>query len=119
MKTKLVITIVTMFLFLSTMIKGQSNTNFFGKWKFQAPDAPEEAASGNIIIKPDSAIILLSTGEKYSSDWVRENGDSLVFESQMQDGVVRVSLKINDNSNMTGIANWGIGETPILLKKEE
>jgi hypothetical protein len=94
-------------------------TDYKGTWKFEAPDAPQETANGTIIFTADSAITIFNTGERFKSSWLKVKNDSILFESQINDGVVQVSLKMNDNNSMTGTANWGIGESSLILKKQD
>lgn len=115
-----------LFLFLSTFIVllfpghiYSQITDYKGRWKFEAPDAPQETANGTIIFTADSALTIFNTGERIKSTWFKVKNDSILFESQINDGVVHVSLKMTDDNRMTGTANWGIGESSLILKKQD
>lgn len=111
--------LITTFLIFS--IPANSNVqlpDFTGRWKFEAPDAPPEASTGIMVFTADSAITIFNSGERFFSELFQTKGDSILFETQVDDGIVRVMLKMNSTSTMSGKAVWDIGETPIFLKKE-
>lgn len=110
--------LLTFILFVSVRSYSQVG-DYTGTWKFEAPDAPQEALTGTIVFTADSAITIFNSGDRFKSNWLKINNDSILFESQTDDGVVHVSLKMTSNNSMTGKADWGIGETPLMLKKQD
>jgi len=90
---------------------------YTGKWKFEAPDAPEGSTKGDIEIKPDVVIMTFDEAIVFSSNWVRFRNDSIIYQTVFEAATVVFSLKIVDKYKMTGKAVWQDGESEFILTK--
>lgn len=95
----------------------QIKDNYTGDWSFEAPDAPEGSTAGKIVIQANAVIMSFDEDQEYPSSWVRVRNDSIIYQTDFDQATVLFSLKVNDESNMTGKAVWSHGETAIVLKK--
>jgi len=119
MKNRFTHLVLAVILLLSvSFIPGvQINDNYTGKWKFEAPDAPEGSTSGNILIKTNIVVMSFDDFEEFPSSWVRFRNDSIIYETSFDLATVLFSLRVVDKNNMKGKAVWKDGETEITLKK--
>lgn len=90
---------------------------FTGKWKFEAPDAPEGSTEGEIEIKPDVVIMRFDGSVEFPSNWVKFRNDSIIYQTVFDAATVVFSVKIVDKNNMSGKAVWEEGETPFVMTK--
>lgn len=115
-KTK-VIVLAGLFLFSAFAVRAQIGDSYTGKWKFEAPNAPEGSTKGNIEIQPNSVIMTFDDMVQFPSSWVKVRNDSILYETAFDLAKVQFSLKAVDNNNMTGKAVWEGGESLVTLKK--
>src|SRR5512133_4138783 len=54
---------------------------YTGKWKFEAPDAPEGSTKGDIEIKPDAIIMTFDEAIDFPSNWVKFRNDSIIYQT--------------------------------------
>jgi hypothetical protein len=93
-----------------------------GKWKFEAPYAPEGYTSGTIEVgladkKYSVAMYFTSNETKYSGEMVRYENDTLTFNVLVEGNDVVVTLKLEDLTKMAGKAVYSEGEVPLTLTK--
>jgi hypothetical protein len=103
----------------SSIIRAQSLKELAGEWQFDAPNAPEGSTFGNVIIKNDTVTMVFEGAQRFPSDWVKVKQDSVIYQTSFESDVVRFSLKVVDDQNMSGKAVWQDGETPITLKRKK
>ena len=111
--------------FLSVIgVSGQiANKNHSaGTWKFDAPYAPEGYSSGTIVIgfteKKDTATMSFGTGEyKLGGENVKVVNDSVLFSIFLEGQDIKVMLKVNNDTLMSGKAVYSEGEVPLTLTK--
>ncbi len=111
--------------FLSVIgVSGQiaAKSQSAGTWKFAAPYAPEGYSSGTIIIgsaeKKDTATMSFGTGEyKLPGENVRVVDDSVLFSIFLEGQDIKVMLKVESDTLMSGKAVYSEGEVPLTLNK--
>jgi hypothetical protein len=114
------------FLFLSFIsVNGQDNskkTGMTGTWKFDAPYAPEGYTSGIIVIgleeqKHTTSMSFTGSENKLSGEMIKVRNDSILFSVYMEGQDIKVLLKIEDETKMSGKAVYSEGEVPLTLTK--
>jgi hypothetical protein len=93
-----------------------------GTWKFAAPYAPEGYSSGTIVIgspeKKDTATMSFGTGEyKLPGENVKVINDSVLFSIFLEGQDIKVMLKVDSDTSMSGKAVYSEGEVPLLLNR--
>jgi hypothetical protein len=120
------LTILVLFMIIGiTAISAQTTKSKIdpeGTWKFEAPYAPEGYTSGTIVVgKADqkSTATMSFTGSEYklSGEKVTVVNDTLKFSVILEGQDIRVSLKIENGTKMTGKAVYSEGEVPLTLTK--
>ena len=125
MKNKVLALLVISILSVLT-VNGQNNvkkSNPVGTWKFEAPYAPEGYGSGTISIgieKEKHTTTMSFTGNDYKipGEKVSVTNDSILFSVYVEGQDVKVVLKIEDETKMSGKAVYSEGEVPLTLTKE-
>jgi hypothetical protein len=100
----------------------KSKFNSVGSWKFDAPYAPEGYSSGTITIgsaeKKDTATMSFGTGEyKLGGENVKLVNDSVLFSIFLEGQSIKVMLKVDSDTSMSGKAIYSEGEVPLTLSK--
>jgi hypothetical protein len=100
----------------------QSKPNPIGTWKFAAPYAPEGYSSGTIILgfseQKHTATMAFSGSEyKIPAENVKAVNDSVLFSIFLEGQDVKVMLKIENDTNMSGKAVYSEGEVPLALSR--
>jgi hypothetical protein len=95
-----------------------------GKWKFEAPYAPEGFTSGTIDVKfadekYTTSISFPASGYSLTGDKAKVEKDTLVFTDYVEGQEVVVHLKADSDQKMTGKAVYFEGEIPLTLTREE
>ena len=121
-KTILYVLLIIISLQLLTAQKNQVKLNPVGSWKFESPYSPEGYTSGTIVIglaeqKYSSTIYFTGNENKIIGEKVRVVNDSILFSVLIQEQDVKVLLKIEDASKMTGKAIYSDGVVPLTLTK--
>jgi hypothetical protein len=103
--------------------KPVTGKNPSGKWKFEAPYAPEGYTSGIIeLTLADNAYSnsISFTGNDYKipADKTKVEQDSISFSINVEGNDVSVSLKIEEANKMSGKALYAGGEIPLILTRE-
>jgi len=94
-----------------------------GKWKFEAPYAPEGFTTGIIEVsfadnKYSSAISFAGSDYIIPGDKTKVESDTVTFVVIVEGNEVAVSLKAENDAKMTGKAVYSEGEIPLTLTKE-
>ena len=102
---------------------GTTKTNPVGKWKFEAPTAPEGYKTGNIIIsftenKYSAAVSMTGSDYLIPGDKTKVENDTLSFILLLEGTEIAIRLKSESNTKMTGIAIAPDGEIPLTLTKD-
>jgi hypothetical protein len=124
MKSKILTLLVISFLSVIS-VSGQNNNkknNPVGTWKFEAPYAPEGYTSGTIVVgtaEQKTTTTMSFTGSEYklTGEKVRAVKDSVLFSIFLEGQDVKVMLKLESDSKMTGKAVYSEGEVPLTLTK--
>lgn len=112
--------------FLSIVaVSGQNSTkktNPVGTWKFEAPYAPEGYTSGTIAVGLDEqkySTTMVFTGSEYklTGEKVKVANDSVSFSIYLEGQDIKVMLKIENETKMSGKAVYTEGEVPLTLTK--
>jgi hypothetical protein len=105
-------------------VSGQNiiKNNPIGTWKFDAPYAPEGYNSGTIVVgftnmKHTTTMAFSGSEFKYDGENVKAVNDSVLFSIFLQGEDIKVLLKIESDTNMTGKAIYSEGEVPLALSK--
>jgi len=122
---KIFFTILFLFSVLSVMEAQETNTQKkspIGSWKFEAPYAPQGYNNGSISVvsaenKLSATMSFDSMQYQFPAEKVKAVADSLYFSINLEGQSVDVSLKITDNSNMTGKAVYSEGSVPLIVKR--
>jgi len=119
------IVIIMFIVFTLPVLTAQNNqvkNNPVGTWKFEAPYAPEGYASGTIVVgltDQKHTVTMLFTGSenKLAGEKVKAVNDSVLFSIYLEAGDVKVMLKIESDTIMSGKAVYSEGEVPLTLTK--
>jgi len=98
--------------------------NLTGKWKFEAPYAPEGYNTGSIEIsfaedKYSTAISMTGSDYTIPGDKTKVENDTVSFVVLLEGNEIAISLKAESDVKMTGKAVYFEGEIPLTLTKEE
>ena len=125
MKSRLfVLIILTLLSFMTVSGQiGTKKTTPVGTWKFDAPYAPEGFTTGTIIVgftekKYNTTMAFTGNDYKIPGDNVKAGNDSVLFSVYVEGQDVKVQLKIEDDSKMTGKAVYSEGEVPLTLTRD-
>lgn len=94
-----------------------------GKWKFDAPYAPDGYTKGTIDIgfadqKYSATVSFTNTGYSLPGEKIMVQNDSLYFMIRVENTDVNVKLKTEDMLKMTGEAVYIEGTIPLTLTKD-
>jgi hypothetical protein len=118
---------VTALLFLSVIFVSAQTDNVkknpAGKWKFEAAYAPEGYTTGTMQFtyadnKYSSAIMFPASDYKFPGEKVRFVNDSVYFMVYLEGDVIAISLKMENNTKMTGKASYSEGSIPLTLTRQ-
>ncbi|HOW09808.1 MAG TPA: hypothetical protein PLX08_08395 [Bacteroidales bacterium] len=121
-----ILTISVLFLFLSVALSAQNTAKkdtALGRWKFEAPYAPEGFTTGTIEFtfadnRHSSSISFTGNDYKIPGDKTKIEKDTVTFSVVVEGNEVAVTLKIESDSKMTGKAVTYDGEIPLTLTRE-
>lgn len=113
-------------LFSASIVSAQSSKDKIsplGKWKFEAPYAPEGFTTGIIDVsfadnKYSTAISFTGTDYIIPGDKTKVENDSVTFVVLVEGNEVTVNLKAENDAKMTGKAVYSEGEIPLTLTKD-
>ena len=100
----------------------QVKNNPVGTWKFSAPYAPEGYTSGTIVVgfaEQKHTTTMSFTGNEYKlpGENVKAVEDSVLFSVFLEGQDIKVLLKMDSDTNMTGKAVYSEGEVPLALSR--
>jgi hypothetical protein len=121
-----IITLSMLLLFSTSIISAQTSQgkkSHVGKWKFEAPYAPEGYNAGTIEIsfaenKYSTAISLSGADFIIPGNKTKLENDTLSFSVMIDTEEVVVSLKAENDTKMTGKAVYSEGEIPLTLTRD-
>jgi hypothetical protein len=124
MKIKIIV-IVLLTIMSIGVVNAQNNvkkTTPVGTWKFDAPYAPEGYNTGKIVVslenKKFSTTMAFGAGDyKIPGEQVKAVKDSVQFSVFLEGQDIKVFLKQEDDSKMTGKAVYSEGEVPLTLSR--
>ena len=95
-----------------------------GKWKFEAPDAPEGYNSGTIEValagnNYSTSISFSGSDYKIPGEKTKVEKDSVSFVVYVEGNEVSISLKLKEPAKMTGKALYSEGEIPLTLTRQD
>lgn len=125
MKSK-ILSLLVITLFAVSNLSGQvssTKASPLGKWKFEAPYAPEGFTTGIIDVsfadnKYSTAISFAGTDYIIPGDKTKVENDSVTFVVLVEGNEVTVNLKAENDAKMTGKAVYSEGEIPLTLTKD-
>jgi hypothetical protein len=93
-----------------------------GSWKFDAPYAPEGYTTGTIVVgfaeqKFTTTMSFTGTEYKIPGENVKTPGDSVLFSVYLEGQDIKVMLKLESGTKMSGKAVYSEGEVPLTLTK--
>jgi hypothetical protein len=124
MKNKIFALLLISFFYCVT-VSGQNSrqkADPVGKWKFEAPYAPEGYTSGIVEVafaEKQYSTSMTFTGSDYKlvGEKVKFENESLSFTIYVENEGVAISLKMEDGAKMSGKAVYSEGEIPLALTK--
>ena len=123
MKNRILTVMLVSFLSVIAVSGQNSNkSNPVGTWKFAAPYAPEGYSSGTIVVgltEQKHTATMSFTGSEYKlpGENVKAQNDSILFSIYLEGQDIKVMLKIENDTNMSGKAVYSEGEVPLSLSK--
>ena len=107
-------------------VSAQTNskkTNPAGKWKFEAPYAPEGYTSGTIDIsfaenKYSTTISFTGSDFKIPGDKIKVEKENVSFVVMVEGNEVAINLTAENDLKMSGKAVYSEGEIPLTLTKD-
>jgi hypothetical protein len=119
------IVIILLVVFSLPVLMAQNNhikNNPVGTWKFAAPYAPEGYNSGTIVVdlnekKPTATMSVSGSDSILLGENVKTINDSVLFSVYLEGQDIKVMLKIENDSTMSGKAVYSEGEVPLSLTR--
>ncbi len=121
--------LITLFLLLLLNVSvisaqdSKASKNPAGKWKFEAPYAPEGYTSGTIDIsfaenKYSTTISFTGSDYKIPGDKIKVEKENVSFVVLVEGNEVAISLAAENDLKMSGKAVYSEGEIPLTLTKD-
>jgi hypothetical protein len=123
MKNRILTTFVILFIsVIAVSAQSSAKKNPMGSWKFAAPYAPEGYNSGVIVFdkadqKPTATMSFGGSEYKMNGENLKMKNDSIYYSIFLEGQDIKVLLKIDSDTNMTGKAVYSEGEVPLTLSK--
>jgi hypothetical protein len=125
MKTR-IFTLLIISLFAVCVVSAQTDSkksNPLGKWKFEAPYAPEGYTLGTIDIATEgekylTTITFDGSDYKIPGENTKVEKDNVAFDVFIEGDQIAISLKAENDTKMTGKAVYSQGEIPLTLTRE-
>jgi hypothetical protein len=125
MRSKVITFLILSFIsvFVASGQNGSKKISPVGTWKFEAPYAPEGYTSGTIVVglndqKYSTTMAFAGSESKLFGEKVKAVNDSVLFSVFLQGQDIKVMLKLEDISKMSGKAVYSEGEVPLTLTKD-
>ena len=101
-------------------LHAQDNEKFFGSWDFTTETGAEGYETGVMEISKESVMTTFTDNtNKYPSERVKYEGDTLKFDVYVDGTMVACYLLVKDDSHLTGFAVWDSGETVMNLTRQK
>jgi hypothetical protein len=121
-----IITLFMLLFFSTSIISAQSSPDKkspLGRWKFEAPLAPEGYNSGSIDFsfaenKYSTAISMTGSDYVITGDKTKVVNDTVTFVVLIDGNEIAISLKQESTVQMTGKAVYSEGEIQLTLSRE-
>ena len=125
MKTR-IFTLLIISLFAVCVVSAQTDSKKsypLGKWKFEAPYAPEGYTLGTIDIATEgekylTTITFEGSDYKIPGENTKVEKENVAFVVFIEGDQIAVSLKAENDTKMTGKAVYSQGEIPLTLTRE-
>jgi hypothetical protein len=121
---KITFLVLIMFALVATVSaqNAKPKSNPVGTWKFEAPYAPEGYTTGIIVLgmedqKSTASMTFIGSESKLPGENVKVGNDSITFSIYVQGEDVKVTLKPESETKMSGKAVYSEGEVPLTLTK--
>jgi hypothetical protein len=122
---KKVILLVLLSVITMTFLTAQSNkkkVDPLGTWKYEAPSAPEGYLSGTIVVgmaekKHTVTISFAGSDYKLPAENVKVENDVILFSVYIESEDIKITLKMEGATKMSGKAVYSEGEIPLSLTK--
>jgi hypothetical protein len=115
--------VISLFIVCASAQSGNtSKNNPVGTWKFDAPYAPEGYTTGTIVVgfaeqKTTTTMSFAGSEYKLPGENVKTPNDSILFSIYLEGQDIKVLLKLESETKMTGKAVYSEGEVPLTLNK--
>jgi hypothetical protein len=118
--------LITISLFLALTVSGQNGSakkiNPAGSWKYEAPSAPYGYNSGIITVgfaEKKYTVTISLTGSEYKiqGEQVKYENDNLSCTVFIEGEGVKVNLKAENGTKMTGTADYSQGQIPLTMTR--
>lgn len=123
MKNRILLLILISFLsVIAVSAQNLNKSKSAGSWKFEAPYAPEGYTTGTIVVGTTGqrdTITLSFTGSEFKlpGENIKKLKDSLFFSVYLEGQDIKMLLKVEDATKMTGKAVYTDGEVPLTLTR--
>src|SRR5665811_122376 len=119
MKNRILFLMLVSFLcFITVSAQNTPKNNPVGTWKFDAPYAPEGYTTGTIVVgfaEQKHTTTMSFTGSEYKlpGENVKTPNDSIMFSVFLEGQDIKVVLKMETETKMSGKAVYSEGEVPL------
>jgi hypothetical protein len=118
-----VLLMIVSFSFVAVSAQTTQKLDPLGKWKFEAPYAPEGFTTGNIQLsfadnKYTTGISFTGSDYVIPGDRTKVENDMVTFYVYIEGNEITISLKQESNVKMAGKAVYSEGEIPLTLTRE-
>jgi len=120
------VTLIILYIVLSLPVliaqKTQEKNSPSGTWKFEAPYAPEGYTAGILVVDitgqmHTTTMSFTGNENKFPGEKVKVLNDSVLFSIYVNGEDVKLMLKIENETKMSGKAVYSEGEVPLTLAK--
>ena len=123
---KKIIPFILLFGFFSCVLSAQPvkmKNDPVGKWSFNAPYAPYGYSTGTVDIGYEEKAYTIKMsfteiGYSFTGENITVKNDSIFFDIWIEGTSVNNTLKIEDDTTITGIAVYFEGTVPYTMKKD-
>jgi|WetSurMetagenome_2_1015567.scaffolds.fasta_scaffold00024_7 hypothetical protein len=119
----LLVLFTTIFTYASSQNGKAQKKEPLGKWKFEAPYAPEGYRSGTMSFlqaekKFTAEMTFTGMDYKFVGEKVKFENDTITFSIYLEGQAIEVFLKLEEPSKMSGKAVYSEGTVPLSLVRE-
>jgi len=124
MKNKILSVLLLSFITVITISAqgAAQKSNPVGKWKFEAPYAPEGYTTGTVEVafadnKYSASMAFAGSDYKFNGEKVKFENETLSFSLYLEGQDISVIMKATEPLKMTGKAVYSEGEIPLTMSK--